>query len=74
MQRYGDFVKLKLDKIEWLSRVKVEALVLAIYVVLTIVFTYPVAFSANTVPGEGEDVYWFLWDFWAFKFLCQANI
>jgi hypothetical protein len=63
----GDFVKRWLDEIEWLSRFKVRAVALATYVVLTIIFTYPVAFSANTFPGDGGDGYWFLWDFWAFK-------
>lgn len=67
MDRRGDFVKRWLDKIEWLSRFKVGAVAFATYVVLTIIFTYPVAFSANTFPGDGGDGYWFLWDFWAFK-------
>jgi hypothetical protein len=67
VDRRGDFVKRWLDKIEWLSRFKVGAVALATYVVLTIIFTYPVAFSANTFPGDGGDGYWFLWDFWAFK-------
>jgi len=60
-------VKLRQDKIEWLSRFKVRAAVLATYAILTIIFTYPVAFSANTIPGTGGDGYWFLWDFWVFK-------
>jgi hypothetical protein len=63
----GDLVELRQDRIEWLSRYKVGAVVLATYAVLTIIFTYPVAFSANTIPGVGGDGYWFLWDFWAFK-------
>ncbi len=60
-------MKLRQDKIEWLSRFRVKAVVLATYAVLTIIFTYPVAFSANAIPGLGGDGYWFLWDFWAFK-------
>lgn len=60
-------MKLRHDKIQWLSRFKVEAVVLATYTVLTIIFTYPVAFSANAIPGNGGDGYWYLWDFWAFK-------
>jgi hypothetical protein len=61
-------VKLRQDKIEWLSRFRVKAVALATYAVLTIIFTYPVAFSANTFPSDGTgDSYWFLWDFWAFK-------
>jgi hypothetical protein len=68
-------VKLWQDKIGWLSRFRVEAAVLATYLVLTIIFTYPVAFSANAFPGDGGDGYWFLWDFWAFKnaMFTQAN-
>ncbi len=60
-------MELRQDKIEWLSRFKVRAVVLATYAVLTIIFTYPVAFSTNTIPGDGGDGFWFLWDFWAFK-------
>jgi hypothetical protein len=61
-------VKLRQDKIEWLSRFRVKAVALATYAVLTIIFTYPVAFSANSFPSDGTgDSYWFLWDFWAFK-------
>lgn len=37
------------------------------YSILTIVFTYPVAFSSNEmIPGHG-DVFQFLWFFWLFK-------
>jgi len=60
-------VKLWQDKIGRLSRFRVEAAVLATYTILTIIFTYPVAFAANAFPGDGGDGYWFLWDFWAFK-------
>jgi hypothetical protein len=59
-------VKLKHKSVEWISRYPVAA-VLTLYIVLTIIFTYPVAFSANAIPGVGGDGYWFLWDFWAFK-------
>ena len=60
-------MKLKKKKLAILSRYRIEAVVFALYVALTIIFTYPVAFSVNTFPGDGGDGYWFLWDFWAFK-------
>ncbi len=40
---------------------------LVVYVVLTIVLTYPTAFRMKThIPGGG-DAPWFLWDLWWFK-------
>jgi hypothetical protein len=60
-------VKLKQKAVELLSRYRVAAIVFVLYVILTIIFTYPVAFSANTFPGDGGDGYWFLWDLWTFK-------
>ncbi|MGZ4885987.1 MAG: hypothetical protein ACXV5C_11750 [Halobacteriota archaeon] len=63
----GGAVKLKKKKLAILSRYRIQAAVFACYVALTIIFTYPVAFSVNTFPGDGGDGYWFLWDFWAFK-------
>ncbi|MGZ4947086.1 MAG: hypothetical protein ACXV5N_11975 [Halobacteriota archaeon] len=60
-------MKLKQKTLESLSRHRVGAIVLVLYVILTIIFTYPVAFSVNTFPGHGGDGYWFLWDLWAFK-------
>lgn len=60
-------MKLKQKTLESLSRYRVGAIVLVLYVILTIIFTYPVTFSVNTFPGHGGDGYWFLWDLWAFK-------
>jgi hypothetical protein len=37
-----------------------------LYTILTVIFTYPVAFSSNLVPGLG-DVYYYIWDFWWYK-------
>jgi hypothetical protein len=56
----GGAVKLKKKKLVILSRYRIEAVVFALYVALTIIFTYPVAFSVNTFPGDGGDGYWFL--------------
>ncbi len=41
-------------------------LVFLVYAILSIIFTYPVAFSRDEIPGGG-DVWWFLWDLWSFK-------
>lgn len=60
-------MKLKQKTLELLSRYRVGVIVFVLYVILTIIFTYPVAFSANTIPGHGGDGYWFLWDLWTFK-------
>jgi hypothetical protein len=54
------------EKLEALSLSKVNYLILLLYAILSIVFTYPVAFSINKIPGSG-DAFWFLWDFWSFK-------
>jgi hypothetical protein len=54
------------EKLEALSLSKVNYLILLLYTILSIVFTYPVAFSINKIPGSG-DAFWFLWDFWSFK-------
>jgi hypothetical protein len=43
-----------------------SVLVFSAYSFLSIIFTYPVAFSSNKIPGHG-DAFWFLWDFWWFK-------
>jgi len=57
---FKDKLKLLLDK--WRTSIAVFVL----YTVLTLIFTYPVAFSENMVPGEG-DVFQFLWFFWSVK-------
>jgi len=54
------------EKLEALSLSKANYLILLMYTILSIVFTYPVAFSINKIPGVG-DAFWFLWDFWSFK-------
>ncbi|MGZ4891723.1 MAG: hypothetical protein ACXV2B_05635, partial [Halobacteriota archaeon] len=51
----------------WLSGHRGEVIVLATYVVLTVIFTYPAALSANSVPGGGQDAYLFMWNLWALK-------
>jgi len=38
------------------------------YVILTVIFTYPVAFSSEEVfPGDGGDGYWYAWHLWWVK-------
>ena len=54
------------DKLKALSLSRVDYSILVLYSILSILFTYPVAFSINKIPGKG-DVFWFLWDFWSFK-------
>jgi len=46
---------------------KASILALGAYTLLSVVFTYPVAFSADKIPGDGGDAYQFLWFFWWFK-------
>jgi len=49
------------------SNYKIQILALISYSILTIIFTYPVAFSiTDQVPGGG-DAFQFLWFFWWFK-------
>jgi len=62
----GDRMRSNFKKLEALSISKVNYLILLLYTILSILFTYPVAFSINKIPGGG-DVWWFLWDFWSFK-------
>jgi hypothetical protein len=45
---------------------RIDYLIPIAYLILTVIFTYPVAFSTDKIPGGG-DAYWFLWDFWWFK-------
>jgi hypothetical protein len=45
---------------------RIDYLIPIAYVILTVIFTYPVAFSRDMIPGYG-DSYWYLWDFWWFK-------
>jgi len=45
---------------------KVNYIIFSIYSILTILFTYPVAFSTGKIAGLG-DVFQFLWVFWWFK-------
>lgn len=67
MLNCGDLVKLWPNKTMSLSRFRTDAVVFVVYVVSTIILTYPVAFSAHTIPGVGTDGYWFLWVFGEFK-------
>ena len=46
-----------------ISELKTHILVISAYSILSIIFTYPVAFSVNRIPGGG-DAFWVLWDFW----------
>jgi len=48
-----------------INRSIMRCIVLAAYTLLTLIFTYPVAFSSK-LPGVG-DAYWYLWDLWWFK-------
>lgn len=49
------------------NRGRINVYIFIIYVVLTIVFTYPVAFVEDKIPGIGGDSYWYLWDLWSYK-------
>lgn len=59
-------MRLDREKLVALSLPKVNYLILLLYTILSIIFTYPAAFSINKIPGGG-DAWWFLWDFWSFK-------
>jgi hypothetical protein len=41
-------------------------IILALYTIITVLMTYPVAFSATAVAGGG-DAFFYLWDLWWFK-------
>lgn len=41
--------------------------VIGLYIILTIIFTYPVAFSLDKIPGKIGDNYFFLWTLWWYK-------
>jgi hypothetical protein len=45
---------------------RLQLAVISLFILLTVIFTYPVAFSADAVPGHG-DVSFYLWDIWWFK-------
>lgn len=45
---------------------KENIIVLIIYVIISIILTYPVAFS-DKIIGDGTDTYWYMWDLWHFK-------
>jgi len=45
---------------------RLELAALSLYTILTIIFTYPIAFSSDLVPGGG-DAFFYLWDIWWFK-------
>ena len=62
----GVKMRFNCDKLKALSLSRVDYSILVLYSILSILFTYPVAFSINKIPGKG-DVFWFLWDFWSFK-------
>ena len=62
----GVRMRFNCDKLKALNLSRVDYSILALYSILSILFTYPVAFSINKIPGKG-DVFWFLWDFWSFK-------
>ena len=52
------------------SELRVHFIVIFLFLMLTILFTYPVAFNPNAFPGGG-DIYAYLWNFWWFK---KANL
>ena len=62
----GVRMRFNCDKLKALNLSRVDYSILVLYSILSILFTYPVAFSINKIPGKG-DVFWFLWDFWSFK-------
>jgi hypothetical protein len=49
-----------------LSMKRSDFAVFIAYVILTIIFTYPVFFSGTQIPGGG-DAYFYLWDLWWFR-------
>jgi hypothetical protein len=49
-----------------IKRNGIEIRAVIAYTIFSIIFTYPVAFTTNEIPGLG-DVYQFLWIFWWFK-------
>lgn len=57
---------LQLKILSLIKRNSVEIMAFMAYTISSIIFTYPVAFSTNEIPGLG-DVYQFLWIFWWFK-------
>ncbi|MHB8120313.1 MAG: hypothetical protein ACYDHX_16600, partial [Methanothrix sp.] len=59
-------MRLDREKLKALILPNVNYLILLVYTILSIIFTYPVAFSINKIPGGG-DAWWFIWDFWSFK-------
>jgi hypothetical protein len=60
---------LKLNSKKYSNNVnyKLHFNILILYSILSIIFTYPVAFSGNVIPGGLHDCYYYLWDFWWFK-------
>ena len=46
---------------------RIDYLIPIAYLILTVIFTYPVAFSGDKIPGLGGDAYQFIWGFWWFK-------
>jgi hypothetical protein len=62
-----DTKKLHISNIISLLSIKRSDIFIVIaYVILTIIFTYPVFFSDIQVPGGG-DTYFYLWDLWWFR-------
>lgn len=62
------------DLLMSITRSRNNILTFLAYSVLSIIFTYPVAFSSDEIPG-GYDAYQFLWILWWFKkaFLSFSN-
>jgi hypothetical protein len=50
-----------------ISLYRIDIYALSGYAVLSILLTYPVAFSPDKIPGYGGDSYQFIWFFWWFK-------
>jgi hypothetical protein len=48
------------------KKIRLHFVALSVYVVLSIIFTYPVLFLKNSIPGYG-DAFWYLWDLWWYK-------
>ncbi|NQE54148.1 hypothetical protein C5S29_11195 [ANME-1 cluster archaeon GoMg3.2] len=46
---------------------RIDYLIPIAYLILTVIFTYPVAFSRDKIAGPGGDAYQFIWGFWWFK-------
>lgn len=54
----------KMKGIYKIKNIDISRLILILYIVLTIIFTYPVTFTTDKIPGDGGDGYQYLWFLW----------